>query len=78
MDARKAFADLVNRANYGKERIVITKHGRKVAAVVPVEDLELLERLEDLQDIRDAEKGLKEAKRKGTIPLAQIKKEFGL
>ena len=36
---------------YGGERVVLTRHGRRVAAVVPIEDLELLEQLEDAADL---------------------------
>jgi prevent-host-death family protein len=40
VDARKEFADLVNRARYGKETTVVTKHGKDMAAVVPMERLQ--------------------------------------
>ncbi len=46
--------------------------------MVPIEDLELIERLEDEIDIREAEKALREAKKKGTIPLQKVRQEFGL
>jgi prevent-host-death family protein len=45
-EAREAFADLVGRVAYGKERVVITRNGKRQAAVIPVEDLERLEALE--------------------------------
>jgi prevent-host-death family protein len=44
-EARSGLADLLNRVAYGKERLVITRHGRELAAIVPVEDLHLAERL---------------------------------
>jgi prevent-host-death family protein len=34
--ARKDFAEIVNRAHYGEEVTVLTKHGKDIAAVVPV------------------------------------------
>ena len=40
--ARDHFADLLNRTAYGKERVVLTRHGKPVVAVVPVEDLVLM------------------------------------
>jgi prevent-host-death family protein len=70
-------ADVLNRVAYAKDRVRITRHGKEVAAVVPIEDLELIERLEDEIDIREAEKALREANKKGTIPLGKIRKEFG-
>jgi len=42
-EARRAFADLINRAAYGVERIVVERHGVPIAAIVCVEDLEHLE-----------------------------------
>ena len=43
---------------------MIKKHGRPVAALVPVEDLELIRELEDRIDLQDARKALAEAKGK--------------
>jgi len=42
-DARRMFADLINRAAYGVERIVVERHGKPIAAIVCVEDLDHLE-----------------------------------
>ena len=39
------FATILNRVVDGKERIVLHRDGKPVAAVIPVEDLKLLERL---------------------------------
>jgi prevent-host-death family protein len=41
--ARADLADLVNRVVYGGERIVLTRHGRAVAAIVSADDLRRLE-----------------------------------
>lgn len=43
-DARNRFSELMHRAHYAKERIVVTKNGKPAVAIVPVEDLEVLER----------------------------------
>ncbi len=71
-EARGRFADLLSRVAYGGERMVITRHGKPLAALIPAEDLQLLERLEDEGDIRAAQGALSEAKRKGTVPLATM------
>jgi len=39
-EARVRFAELVNRAAYGKDRVILTRRGRPIAAVVPIEDLD--------------------------------------
>ena len=59
-DARKNFADIVNRVVYGKEPIVLTRRGQDVAALVSMNELELLQKIEDLMDIEDAQKALDE------------------
>jgi prevent-host-death family protein len=41
--ARAEFADLVNRVVYGGERVVVTRHGKAIVALVPAADLERLE-----------------------------------
>lgn len=42
--ARAELAELVNRVGYTGERILLTRHGKPLAALVPVEDLEALDR----------------------------------
>jgi prevent-host-death family protein len=48
--ARDRFSEIVDRAASGKERVVLTRRGKPVVAVVPIEDLELLVTLEDERD----------------------------
>src|SRR5437660_2847418 len=56
IDARKDLADILNRAAYGKERVVLTRRGKDVAAIVPIDDLNILEAIEDHMDITESEK----------------------
>jgi antitoxin Phd len=74
-DIRKNLADAINRVAYGRERIILERRGKRVAALVPVEDIDLLEQLEDESDIRAARKALKE---KGRITFEEFKKKHGL
>jgi len=78
VELRQSLSDAVNRAAFGKERVVLTRRGRKLAGIVPFEDIELLEALEERKDMEDAKKALKEAAKKGTISLDALKKELGL
>ncbi|MGH9499284.1 MAG: type II toxin-antitoxin system Phd/YefM family antitoxin [Terriglobales bacterium] len=73
--ARENFADIVNRVEYRGERVVLRRHNRDVAAIIPIEDLELLQRMEDRMDIKDALKALKEPRGKTS---KQLKTELGL
>jgi antitoxin Phd len=75
VDARQQFADIVNRSAYAKERIVLTRRGKDLVAVVPIEDLELLEEIEDHIDLETARKALKES---GSVPWEKVKAELGL
>ena len=75
--ARDEFSDLVNRVAYGKERVVLTRRGKPLAAVVPLEDVELLERLEDRIDLDEARAALAEARDGGTVSWEEIKAEIG-
>jgi len=47
-EAKKSFSELLNRAAYGNERIVVTSHDKPKAAVISVEDLRRLKWLEDV------------------------------
>ena len=74
--ARDEFADLVNQAAYKEERVIITRRGRAIAAIVPIEDVAYLERLEDEYDLKVAEAALAEPG--DDIPWEDIKRDFGL
>jgi prevent-host-death family protein len=70
--ARAQLAKAVNQAAFGGERIVLERHGKPIAAVVPIEDYQLLEELEEKADIVAVRKARKE---KGPlVPWEKIKK----
>ena len=77
-DNSEDFLQMVHRANIDKERIVITTHGRPVAALVPIEDLRALEEYEEAQDVLDAKTALAESERDGTVSLRELKEQLGL
>ena len=76
-EARETFAELVNRAAYGHERVRVVRRGRPVAAIVPIEDVELLERLEDEIDLQAARDAVADPEA-APIPWEQVKSELGL
>ena len=53
-DARKKFANIINRVAYGKESFVLTRRGEALAAIVSMDDLKLLQEIEEQMDIEDA------------------------
>jgi prevent-host-death family protein len=78
--AREEFPDVVNRAAYGKERTIVSRRGKDLAAVIPMEDLRLLERLaQDEMDRIDMEAAHAALAEPGeNIPLERVKEELGL
>ena len=48
--ARAELADLINRVVYGGERVVVTRHGKPLVALVSAADLERLEGLRESPD----------------------------
>ncbi len=75
VEVRDNLAEIVNRAAYGGERVVLKRRAKGVAAVVSMEDLRLLEELEDRADVKAAQKARKE---KGGITLTNYRKKHDL
>lgn len=78
VDARKQISEIINRAAFGKERITLTRRGKEIAALVPIEDMKLLEALEDRIDLEEARAALSESKKKGTVSWEKMRRELGL
>ena len=53
-------AVLLDRVAHGRERVVLTRRGKSLAAMVPLEDMRVLEALEDRADVLDARAALAE------------------
>ena len=77
-ELRAKLGDLVSRVSYKHDRVVITKHGKPVAALISASDMEKFQELEDWNDIQALRDGLKDAKKNGTVPLDTVLREFGL
>ncbi|MGH2560069.1 MAG: type II toxin-antitoxin system Phd/YefM family antitoxin [Thermomicrobiales bacterium] len=78
VDARDHFSDVVNRAAFGGERVILTRRGKELAAIVPIEDVRWMEELEDRIDIEEARAALADVREHGTISWEEIKAEHGL
>jgi prevent-host-death family protein len=50
--ARSRLGELVNRAVYGQEPVIITEHGREVAAIISMDELAALRAASDAADLR--------------------------
>ena len=75
-EARDHLADVVNRVAYSGESTYLTRRGRRLAAIVPVELLEAIEALEDRIDIEAAEESYAEVGE--NITLDQMRDELRL
>lgn len=62
---------MLSKTDYGKERFVITKHGRRAAALIPIEEYDLLEKVIDKLeydlDVRAAKDALAEIESLGGL-----------
>ncbi len=76
-DAKENFADLVNHVAHSKERVILTRRGKEIAAIIPLEDLQLLQESQDKHDLKEAIDALKEARSVGTVTIEQLKEEIG-
>lgn len=74
--ARLDFSDMLARAAYSKDRFVITRNGKRAAALIPIEEFDLLlefvEYLEDQMDTNDAKQVLAEVEAAGGIEACGI------
>lgn len=77
-EARGEFSALVNRAAYRQERVLLTRHGKPIAAIISTEDLELLEALEDKADLEAMDAALADPDNQEEIPWEQVKADLGL
>ena len=76
----ETFSHSLTRVVTKRERVVVHRRGKAVAALIPLEDLALLEELEDQQDIENYRAAKEEWERDGcqTTPLDEVVKELGI
>lgn len=77
-EVRKNMAELVNRAAYGGERFVVTRHGKELVAIVPLADATLLDRVRGLVAEREYESALRAIAEEGTTPWEEVRRELDL
>lgn len=76
-EAKEEFSELINRVAHSKERIIITRRDKDVAAIIPLEDLQLLQHSQNKSDLLDATEALKEVRQQGSITLEELKDNLG-
>lgn len=74
--ARESFSDTIDRVRYTGQRVMVRKHGKDVAAIVPLSDLAAIEAMEDRRDADAARAVLRDPKTV-FIPYADARKTLG-
>jgi prevent-host-death family protein len=73
-ELRDQLGEAINKVAFTKERIIITRKNKKIAAIISLEDLQLLENIEDAHDLKLAKKALSRAQPHDFISLEKAKK----
>jgi prevent-host-death family protein len=80
VELKNSLGDVLNRAEYQGERIVVHRRGKDSAAIISIEDLRLFERLleeaEDRLDVEAARAALAESDER--IPYDEFRRRQGL
>jgi prevent-host-death family protein len=78
-EARERFDELLKRAVKGKERVILTRHGKPIAALVPFEDVEFLKAVEDWLDADEFRRAQQELEGgEPAIPLEEVIRKLGI
>lgn len=77
LQAKEEFSELINRVSHHKEHIVITRRGKEIAALIPLEDFIILQNYLRKSDLEDALEALQEARNQGTMTLEEFQVEIG-
>ncbi|MHB9863277.1 type II toxin-antitoxin system Phd/YefM family antitoxin [Streptomyces sp. YIM S03343] len=71
--ARAELADLINRVVYGGERVVVTRHGKPLVALVSAADLERLEQLEEIEEIEGIDEARERAEEQVISSVSRVR-----
>ncbi len=75
-DAERNFPGVIERVMSERDTIILTKKGRDIAALIPIEYLRLLREIEDRIDIEDAWRARNEPGE--NIPWEKLREELDL
>jgi prevent-host-death family protein len=72
--ARARWSEVLSRVLYAGERVLLVRHGRIVAAIIPADEVELLDRLVDQRDITTARRSMSAGGSGATRPWDELKR----
>ncbi len=75
-EVKNRLSEIANQVAYGKDRIIVTRKGKNLMALVPIEDIEAIEQLEDRFDLEEARRVLSEEQE--SVPWEEVKKKLNL
>jgi prevent-host-death family protein len=67
--ARRTLSDVVSHVAFGGERVVLSRNGRDLAAIVPMDLYRLVELEEDRLDVAEMRRAKRESAARGEKPL---------
>jgi len=72
--------ETLDRVVRNRERVIVRRRGKEIAAIVPMEDLAALEEMEDRRDAQDFRSAKRQWQREGkkTVPWERLREELGL
>ena len=77
-ELRDKLSEIVGRCAYGGDRFVVKRHGKPVAAIVPIEDMYVAQYVEDQLDSAEYLRALEAGELEKTRPWSEIKADLGL
>ncbi len=77
-EARRNLAELLNRVLYRGERVIVHRRGRRVAAIVSVDELQELDSLRALLARDEVRAALDELEERTSIPWSELREELDL
>ncbi|MFQ5612392.1 MAG: type II toxin-antitoxin system Phd/YefM family antitoxin [Anaerolineae bacterium] len=72
-EAKASFSEYLNRAAYGRERVIILSRGKPKAAMISIEDFR---RFEELEDALAAQEAIEAYEAGETDPWEEVKAEL--
>jgi prevent-host-death family protein len=77
IDAKAEFSDIINRVSHHQEHIILTRRGKEIAAIIPIEDYSRLQQNQNQNDLHEAVDALQEARSEGSMALETFKAGIG-
>lgn len=75
-DAKEEFSELLHRVSHNKERVILTRRGKEVAAIISLDDFARLQQSLSKTDLEEAVDALQEVRQKGAATLDDLRHDI--